>query len=141
MHKRRHILEDIKTQLKLLPDFAGVWIQRIAPARAGYPAITVYSNEETADILTLTGPIACQERLLNVSIVGWIKGNAIDEQAEQDMDKVAEAIEFGLTKPSIADDMSLVATDFIVDEEEAEVHAVTLTYSIGYTTEEGSPSV
>jgi len=141
MHQRRQFLEAIKTQLKAVDGFPGVWIQRIGPQRNIYPSITLYSDQESIETLTIHSPARPQDRVLTISIVAWIKGSADDEKAEQDMDKAAVLIEQAVTKPVGADDMALIATDFIVDEEEAEIHAVTLTYTLFYTSTEFSPSV
>ncbi|MGZ5000625.1 MAG: hypothetical protein ACXV7F_10010 [Methylomonas sp.] len=141
MHIRRAILEALRTQLKTLPVFAGVWIQRIGPTRNSYPSITLYADAEPVEYLTLHQLPRKQERTLAVSVNVWVRGTANDEKAESDMDAFAVSIESVLAKPSQAADMVLVATDFKVAEEEPEIHVITLTYSVSYFSTEFSPTV
>ena len=141
MHQRRQFLENIKTQLEMLPNFGSIMIQRILPARNAWPAITLFADQESVQTESIHPSPRPQDRALTISVVIWIKGGADDEKAEKDMDKYAAAVETALLKPIGADDMALVATDFVVDEEEAEIHAVTLTYSLLYNTLENNPNV
>jgi hypothetical protein len=141
MHIRRKILEDIRTQLKALSDIGGVWIQRVAPSRAAYPAITLYSESETVEILTIHTVPRPQERVLNVSIVVWISNTPDDEKSEYDMDAFALLVEQTVRTPTNAIDCYLTATSFQFSEDDATLSAVTLTYTIIYETIEFSPVV
>ena len=141
MHKRRQLLEAIKAQLKELPNFGGVKIQRIAPIRARYPLIIIYDADESVQIASIHQHPRDQDRELNFNVTVWIKGTADDEKAEMDMDNAAEQIETKLTNPAGVQDMYLTGTDKAIDEEEAEIHAVTLSYTIKYETQENSPTV
>ncbi|UOA08328.1 hypothetical protein [Methylobacter sp. S3L5C] len=132
MHIRRANLESLRTQLQALPDFAGVWIQRIGPVRNSYPCITLYSESETVEYLTFQRSPRPQERTQNVSVNIWVRGTTDDEKAEIDMDNFALAVEAILSQPDKSSAMQLVATDFKVAEDEPELHVVTLTYHLNY---------
>ncbi len=141
MHLRRLYLEAVATQLKTLPGFAGVWIQRIGPSRNSFPCITLYADSETVDNLTIHPLPRAQNRVVTLSIAAWIRGTADDEKAERDMDDAAAAIESIMTKHTTAQDLFLVATDFNIAEDEPEIHVVTLTYHLFYSSTEFSPVV
>jgi hypothetical protein len=132
MHMRRAIMLDLQTQLKTLAGFSGVWIQRIGPIRNAFPAITLYADAESVETLLIHGSPRPQDRVLTVSVNAWIRGTVADERAEEEMDKAAQLIESKLRKPTIADDMVLVATDFTVSEDEPEVHVCSLSYHLSY---------
>lgn len=138
MNKRRAILENLQAQLKTIPGFSGVWIQRIGPIRNAFPAITLYADEESVETLLIHGSPRPQDRVITVSINAWVRGTVADERAEKDMDNAAELIENALRKPIIADDMTIVATDFTVSEDEPEVHVCSLSYHITYNQPEYS---
>ncbi len=139
MHIRRAILESLRTQLQTLPDFAGVWIQRIGPVRNSYPCITLYSESETVDYLTFQRSPRLQERTQTVLVNIWVRGTTDDEKAEIDMDNFALAAETILSQPDKSSVMQLVATDFKVAEDEPELHVVTLTYHLNYFSTEFNP--
>ena len=139
MHKRRHYLEDLQTQLKTLAGFGGVWIQRNAPSRNLWPAITVYCESETAERLSVH-PTPIVDRVANISIVVWVRGVQDDEQIESDFDSYAEAIESLLITPIGALDFYLVATSFQFSEDDPEINALTLIYALQYESVERSPS-
>lgn len=141
MHIRRSILEALRAQLQTLPGFAGVWIQRIGPIRNAYPCITLYAEAETVDYLTLQLSPRPQERTLTVAVNIWIRGAIDDEKPEIDMDAFALTVEGILTRPALATEMQLAATDFKVSEDEPEIHVVTLTYHLSYLSTEFSPTV
>ena len=141
MHKRRSILEALQTQLKTVSGFAGVWIQRIGPVRNAFPCITIYADAESVETMTIHSQPRPQDRTLTVSINAWIRGTIADEKAETDMDDAAVLIESVMTKPSGADDIQLIATDFKVSEDEPEIHVVTLTYHITYNCTEFAATV
>jgi hypothetical protein len=139
MHIRRAFLVALRTQLKTLSGYGGVWIQRIGPTRNAFPALTLFADSETVDFATIHGPRQ-QSRVLTVSVLAWIRGTPDDEKAETDMDAAALAIEGVLTAPTGALDLYLIATDFTVAEDEPEVHVVTLTYRLEYITTEFNPT-
>ena len=141
MHLRRALLEDCRAQLLLLPDFAGVWIQRIGPVRNAFPCITLYFDSETVDHLSFSAPPRLQERTLTLSVAVWVRGTSDDEKAESDMDAYALAVESLLTQPELATTCLLVATDFKVSEDEPEIHVVTLTYHLTYFSTEFNPTL
>jgi len=141
MHIRRALLQALQTQLKALTGFSGVWIQRIGPTRNAFPAITLYADQESVETLSIHAQPRPQERVLTVSVNAWIRGTSDDEKAESDMDAAAVSIEAVLTRPLLADDMVLVATDFSVSEEEPEIHVCTLTYHVIYSTTEFGPII
>jgi hypothetical protein len=138
MHKRRALLESLRTKLQTLN--YGAFIQRIPPARAGYPCITLAADSETVETLTVNLPARPQDRALIVAVKAWIRGTPDDEKAESDMDAVALEIEGVMTRPTGADDILLIATDFQVAEDEPEIHVVTLTYRLSYSSTEFSPA-
>jgi len=138
MHIRRKILEDLRTQLKTLPVFAGVWIQRIGPTRNAYPCITLAADSESIEYLTINMVSRAQYRTVSISITAWVRGTSDDEKSEVGMDAAAEAIESVLTLPANAEDIILLNTDFTVAEDEPEIHAVTLSYSVRYLSEESA---
>jgi len=141
MHIRRNILEALRTQLKTLTGFAGVWIQRIGPPRDSFPSITLYAEAETVEHLTLHPTPRPQERIITVAVSIWVRGVADDEKSEIDMDNFSAEVEAVLTQPTTANGMILIATDFTVSEEEPEIHVVTLTYHISYFSTEFNPTV
>jgi hypothetical protein len=141
MHKRRALLEALQTQLKTLPGFAGVWIQRIGPVRNSFPCVTLYADAESVETMTIHNQPRPQDRIITVSINAWIRGTVADEKAETDMDDAAVLIESIMTRPAGADDIQLIATDFKVSEDEPEIHVITLTYQISYNTVEFSATV
>jgi hypothetical protein len=138
MHIRRLFLEDLRTQLKTLPNYGGVWIQRCVPTRGSFPAITVFSDNETQEFNTI-GPVRCQNRYLTVSVIVWIRGSVDDEKIEIDMDNASLDIEQKLRTPTGADDFYMVSTDFQYSEEDGDLSAVTLTYKLEYSTNEFDP--
>jgi len=141
MHIRRKILEDIRTQLKVLPNYGGVWIQRVAPTRAAYPAIILYSESESVQILTIHQTPRPQERTLVVTVIVWVNNTPDDEKSEGDMDSFALDVEATIKTPSNAIDCYLTSTILQFSEDDATLSAVTLTYTIIYETLEFSPVV
>ncbi|MDD4906656.1 MAG: hypothetical protein PHD39_10925 [Methylobacter tundripaludum] len=141
MHLRRYYLEALRTQLKTLAGFAGVWIQRIGPTRNSFPCITLYASQETNETLLIHPPPRAQDRVLTVSVCAWIRGTVDDEKAESDMDEAARLIESIMTIPANSDDIVLIATDFTVAEDEPEIHVVTLTYNLHYHSTEFTPVI
>lgn len=141
VHLRRAYLEALRAQLQTLTGFGGVYIKRVTAMRMAFPVITLYADAETVDTLTIHPPPRPQERVLTVAVNVFIRGAIDDEKAEADADALALLIEQKLRKPAGADDLILVATDFVVAEDEPEVHVLTLTFKIEYQTVEFSPSV
>jgi hypothetical protein len=141
MHKRRAILEALRTQLQTLTSVGGVFIQRAAP-KGRWPCLTVVALEESVDTLTIHSPARPQDRTMKVAVSGWIRGTPDDEKAESDMDVVANAIETAMTCPTAAgaEDIVLLSTNFEVSEEEPEIHVVTLTFGLTYQTVEFNPT-
>lgn len=150
-HARRKILESLAAQLQTLPDFAGkVWIQRIGPVRNSYPCITLFSEAEQVEHTTFHQSPRPQLRTVSVSINAWIRGTADDEKAEIDLDASALDIEQVLIKPDIkkpgetknvVQSMELIGSNFLVSEDEPEIHQVTLSYSVRYHTTENAPGI
>ncbi len=140
MHARQTILQTLKAQLKTANYFPVVLNQRVLPARIQYPAVTFYAENEDVET-ALVHPVRVQERVLNVSIVVWLRGSANDEKPETDMDKAAEVVEKAVVLFGGIDDIKLLSTDFTVDEDEPEIHAVSLNYQISYCVDEGTPSL
>lgn len=143
MHIRRNLLEQLRTQLQTIGT-GGVWIRRIGPPRNQYPCITLFSEQETVITETIHPSPRPQDRTLIVTVRAWVRGTVDDERAETDLDAIAEKIEAKLAKPAsqqpLCDDMVLIATDFAVDEEEPEIHTVSLTYQLSYQTDERIPA-
>lgn len=139
MHARRAILDAIRAQLKTIPGFGGVWIQRIPPTRAAWPCITLAADSESIETLTIHSQPRPQDRTLTVSVSCWIRGTPDDEKVEQDMDAAAVLIETAMSADFGADNCQLITTDFIVDEDEPEIHRLVLTYQLSYTTTESNP--
>jgi hypothetical protein len=139
LHKRRAILELIRTQLSALPDFGGCWIQRIAPKRESFPAITLFADSEGVEYISNISPRS-QLRTLTVTVIVWVDSGVDDEKTEQDMDVFAAEIETQLTTPIGAHDLQLVSTDFQFTEDDFEISALTLTYRTTYTTTEFNPT-
>lgn len=139
MHLRRLILESIRTQLKTLPNYGGVWIQRVAPSRNSFPSITLYAENETVETLTVHPSPRWQDRTVTVSVNVWIKGTQDNEKLEVDFDKAALEIEQTITSVPNSVYFDLVATEFNFLEDDAEINTVTLTYRITYNTQEFNP--
>ena len=143
-HIRRSYLDDLKTQIKPLVTsgkIGGVWIQRAKPSRTAYPLVTLYAENEPVETLVIHAGDRPQDRNLTISIDIWIRGSPDDEKAERDMDKACELVEPILNTPAGADDMQLINTEFQVNEEDPELHTVTLTYQIKYNTVERNPII
>jgi hypothetical protein len=141
MHIRRAILENVRAQLKVIPNYGGVWIQRFAPNRNAFPAITLFAENETVDTLTIHNLPRAQERTLTLIVNCWIKGTPDGEKIESDFDNAALDIESTLILPTQAIDFYLLSTDFQFVEDDAEINAVTLTYKIVYETTEFNPLI
>lgn len=140
-HIRRVILEALRTQLLTLPGFGGVWIQRIGPVRNVFPCITLHAENESVATESIHPQPRPQDRSVTVAVNIWVRGTTDDERAESDMDAYALEIEQKLSKPALADDIQLIATEFYVDEEEPEIHQLKLIYQIDYSATELSPAV
>lgn len=140
MHIRRAIIEALRTQLLTLTGFGGVWIQRIGPVRNVFPCITLHAEAESVTTESIHLQPRPQDRALTVAINVWVRGTQDDERAESDLDLHALEIEQKLSKPALADDIQLAATEFYVDEEEPEIHQLRLIYQISYSTREFTPS-
>lgn len=138
MHKRRVILNDIRDQLDSLPYFGIARIQRIAPSRESFPSITLFAESESVDHISNAIPRS-QLRVLTISVIAWLNNAQDDEKTELDMDQYALEIEGALTKPSHAEDIHLVSTDFLFAEDDTAINALTLTYKITYLTTELNP--
>lgn len=136
MHKRREILEALRTQLLAVSELRGCYIQRIGPAKNEFPHATLFAESDRVETLTIHAPYRPLDRRLTVQVVGWVRGTVDNEKAEADLDATAELIEKNLTVPANVDDMRLLSTDFAVSEDEPEIHQVTLTYQIDYETNE-----
>jgi hypothetical protein len=141
MHRRRNILEFLATRLRTLSGYSVVRIQRAGSSRLAYPYITLYAESEECKTLTVHPQPRPQDRALIVSVNVWIRGTVDDEKPETDMDNAAVDVESVMSKPTIADDIELIATDFAVAEDEPEIHVVTLTYRVVYTSTEYSLTV
>lgn len=139
MHKRRAILQDLKSQLVDSGQFAAVYIQRIPPRQA-YPVINLYMDSETVQSSVVQWPDRLQERTLTVSIECWFRGNNIDEATETNMDRFSEAIEQIIMQPAAASEITLISTTPSVDETDPELHYMTLTYQVEYETYQNNPS-
>lgn len=140
MHIRRTFLQALRMQLKTLLGYGGVWIQRSAPRRETYPAITLFSDSETVEIMSVHTPARPQERSLTITVIVWLKGGPDFEKAEADMDGFALDIEQTVKLPAGADDIYLVSTEFQFAEDEPDIHAVSLTYKLDYNTVEFNPT-
>ncbi len=136
MHKRRTILEALRTQLLTVAELRGCYIQRIGPAKNDYPHATLFAESESVETLTIHSPTRPQDRTLSVQVIGWVRGTPDNEKAESDLDNTAELIEKKLQPPANVDDMTLLSTDFAVSDDEPDIHQVTLTYQISYQTNE-----
>jgi hypothetical protein len=133
VHKRRSLLEALRTQLKTV--YSGVWIQRVAPVRNQYPCITLYAESETTETPSINAQPRPQLRTVSVSVTAWIRGSPDDEKPEADLDANALQIEQVLTIPATAKNLVLTSTDFDIAEDDPELHAVRLTYQMTYTTQ------
>ena len=140
MHIRRAIMLAIQANLQTLPDFGGVWIQRVPPSRNVFPSITLHDNVESCETLGVGLQPRAQQRVITVEIDAWIRGTVDVEKAEIDMDEAALAIESQMTEFSLIQNLQLISTDKKFDETEPEIHVITLTYHIDYCTTELSPS-
>lgn len=141
MHHRRVILEDIRGQLQAVTGLAGAWIQRIPPARIAYPCVTLNAESESVDTVSIHNQPRPQDRTLLVAVQAWIRGTPDDEKAESDMEEAALLIETALRKPTNAQTIRLVSTDFEVSEEEPDLHVCRLSYEIKYITSEFTPQI
>jgi hypothetical protein len=138
MHKRRKFLESLRTQLQALSGYGGVWIQRASPNRNMYPAITIYTESESAQAQTIGDP-PCLARVANVNISVWIRGTQDDEKLERDFDNYAMDIEKNVILPVGADSFYLTQTDFQFAEDDPEVNVLTLQYRLEYSAWERQP--
>lgn len=136
MHQRQAILEAIKANLSTIKSFQRVRITRQATSAAignVFPAITLFPASETTDTLTIHRQARPQERVLLVSVRGWVLGTVDVEKAESDMSIVSARIESAMTNQITGiNDVLLLATDFEVAEDEPQIHIVTLNYRVDY---------
>ena len=131
MSKRLTYLDDIKTQLKTIPRFVGVWNQRTLPVRNSFPCITFYSDNEVMDTQGLNN----QEeiRTLSLNIHCWLQGTLDFEKIERDMDDCIELVDNCLVK--LTDTMANikpVSIAFSVTDTEPLLHMVAMIYEVQY---------
>lgn len=138
MHKRRAYLEALKAQLDV-PGFLGAWIQRAPPMRNVYPCVTLFSDSETILVESVHQAPRPQVRTVNISVNAWLRGSTDHEKPEIDMDACALLIEQTLRKPTGANDLILIGTDYREDENDPEIFVVALTYQLVYRSIEFSP--
>ena len=136
MHRRREFLEAIRDQIKTISGRGGVYIQQVAPIRNTWPCFTIYPETESIETLTIHGRPRPQDRTFNVTITAWIRGTPDDEKVSADMDAIGNQIETAMNSNFGADDCTLILTEFIVSEDEPEIHRLVLTYTIRYFTTE-----
>lgn len=136
MHRRREFLEAIRDQIKTISGRGGVYIQQVAPVRAAWPCFTIFPETESVETLTIHGRPRPQDRTFNVTITAWIRGTPDDEKVSADMDAIGNQIEAAMNSNFGADDCTLILTEFIVSEDEPEIHRLVLTYAIRYFTTE-----
>ena len=148
MHIRRALLESLRTQLKTLSGYGGVWIKRTEPTQNLAKTITLFDENEDIETLLIHEPARPQDRALLVSVIGWVRGAVDSEKIEADLDAVALDIETKLRVPTTAvgglqvcTDMSLVGSNKQVSETQADLSSITLSYRIDYQTMEFTPSV
>lgn len=140
MHDRQKILNELRTQLKNSTYFAGVWVQRVIPNKNVFPCVTLFADNETVDTLTIHNGNRPQDRFVNVSIVGWVKGARLsDEQIEIELSIMSAEIEKQISPPTGAIDIKLDSTDYLVDDAEPELHSIKLNYLLNYGTSERTP--
>jgi len=132
VHKRRQIIENIRTKLKTMPNIGGCWIQQVPPKRIAWPCLTLHADNETNNPLTIHEPD--DERFINLQVTAWIRGTPDDERIDAEMDKMGLAIEKLMNEDFGASSCRLIQTDFITDQEEPEIHQLTITYQIIYYT-------
>jgi hypothetical protein len=140
VHKRRKILNDLKTSLLTL-GYAGARNTRYRPNLVAYPYITYWVESENTQTLTVHPQPRPQDRKFTVSVRSWRAGTPDTEKPETDMDADAVAIEAVMTKPTNADDIELLATDFDTEEDDPQIHHVTLTFLVSYNSTEFSATV
>ena len=148
MHIRRALLESLRTQLKTLAGYGGVWIKRTEPTQNLAKTITLFDENEDVETLSIHSPARPQDRALLISIIAWIRGSIDNEKTEADLDAAALDIEMKLRAPTTAvsglqvcTDMHLVGSNKQVSENQADLSSITLTYRIDYQTMEFTPSV
>jgi len=139
MHIRRYILESIRTQLKTINGWGGVWIQASPPTRNAWPCITIKPETESTETLTIHSQPRDQDRTLTVLVICWLRGTPDDEKVLQDMDAAAVQIEAAMTGDFNAQTCQLIQTDFVVGEEEPDIHQLILTYQLSYASIENNP--
>lgn len=143
MHRRRIIINAIKTQLKTL-GVGGVWNQRAPPTRNVWPAITIYAEEEKIEVVpSYEYPIKSrsQNRYLTLAVSIWLRAEQDAEKIEEDMDDWALNVEQTIANDGAMgiEDLMLQNTEFGIAEEDPKISIITLTYSIMYYTEEQKP--
>lgn len=148
MHIRRALLEDLRAQLKTLTGYGGVWIKRTEPTQNLARTITLFDDNEDVETLTIHAPARPQDRIVTVSVIGWVRGAVDSEKVESDMDDVAYEIENKLRRPTttvggiqVCSDMVLVGSNKNVSEQQSDLSSITLSYRLDYQTIEFAPSV
>lgn len=142
MHIRRKYLNDLKTQLKTIPEFSKrVWNHR-TPPKNQYPSVTVYAVTENTAIENIHLPPRPQERTLTVHVNLYIKATQDDEKLEADIDSYTALVEAVIKAPEGVNDLQLIETTFpevFPDEEKLEVAEINMIYLLRYDTTEFSP--
>lgn len=140
MHPRRAILDAIKTQLILVPQFKSVRNTRSVswPAVGNdLPCVTLHAESEQTQTLTIHLQPRPQERTLTVTVRVWNGGSVDIEHAEEQMDMLSALVEQAMVLSMAGvNDIILLSTDFESMEEEPLLDIVTLIYQISYCTNE-----
>jgi hypothetical protein len=152
MHARQRIREAVASILSRNPvAWKSVVESRVASTRVIWPYLMVFVESETSQVGVVNDP--CNyDRDLIISIVGMLRlpGTGDKESIEDRMDEVAAEIETKLTQDTLrakvmVGSLEHISTSMAVIEGEGQdgqytYHAeVTLSFRIGYSTEEGSP--
>jgi hypothetical protein len=144
MTQRRNILNTIGRNLKACQHFNWVRNTRLSTHPAvgnNFPGITYYAEQENAESLTIHPQPRPQLRKLTLIVKAWVQIGGTGELSEEQMDIQADRIEAVMTN-EINDvaDLTLVATDFDVEESEPSIHAIVLTYQLEYLQTELTPA-
>jgi hypothetical protein len=140
MTQRRNIINAIGENLKACQHFNWVRNTRLIAYPAidnNLPGITYYTEHEAAESLTIHPQPRPQLRRLTLTVKCWVQNGGTGEQAEDQMDIQSERIEEVMVNDiNGITDLTLISTEYDVDEAEPNIHAIVLTYQLDYVASE-----
>lgn len=130
MSKRQDYIDNIKTQLKEIPEFTLVQNIRTNPTRAQYPAVTFYIDEGIIETEALD--YNYQTRTLSIVVHVFTLSDKNPEKSEYDMWRYTDLIEQTLISPDPTAMMKLTGIKGEVADGDSPLHRSSLFYELQY---------